>query len=539
MNRSRALALGSRRSIDEHESHDDDFNAEVYGDEGGGQTGGSNRADSSPQMDVAEGRGTARAKPRGNETTTPIVVAQQRRHQPLEGGAWRRSPEFVFVTGASQRYYNEGILQNLIGSIHYWEGRPVTLKRKSRVASWGSQRPTAVSAVPSAVRGALSLPLIEVFDFGLSAACREDVATWASVRLRRLPGQRRDRDRGASDSEGERGGGEPPLPEHLLAPATGAYAAKPWATRDALRRCERRGDGRGCTVLWIDANAELRRPVEGASWLAELEAAGSDRANMDRNHRAKQVEEPEKSMAASAFFVTHPYDFPNPQFHHPSALRHLGCSSDNSANADPWARWEPSMATMPHCATTFMGFSTASSGGRAAVEGILEPLVACALDEPCVYPPGSNRSNHRQEQTALNAILCNLRKENMRRKFEASTSIAALAFDGSLHSSDAMGTLLNRNEGIRNTGRDIEGDVTDEMVVAFMDSSMAAEDPLAAENLCADDIRFRLTSDFENRHSLLQPSEDPTTWNELRLYTRRRHPTKPYAPFLRRRPASQ
>ena len=37
---------------------------------------------------------------------------------------------------------------------------------------------------------------------------------------------------------------------------------------------------------------------------------------------------------------------------------------------------------------------------------VLPRLVDCVADPDCVNPPGSSRANHRQEQTALNAILC-------------------------------------------------------------------------------------------------------------------------------------
>ena len=55
-----------------------------------------------------------------------------------------------------------------------------------------------------------------------------------------------------------------------------------------------------------------------------------------------------------------------------------------------------------HCATTFIGANARSWFAR----DVLPTLVDCAADPDCINPPGSSRANHRQEQSALNAILC-------------------------------------------------------------------------------------------------------------------------------------
>jgi hypothetical protein len=39
-----------------------------------------------------------------------------------------------------------------------------------------------------------------------------------------------------------------------------------------------------------------------------------------------------------------------------------------------------------------------------AISYLLDPWVACALDVSCIAPPGSNRSNHRQDQAALSIL---------------------------------------------------------------------------------------------------------------------------------------
>jgi hypothetical protein len=120
---------------------------------------------------------------------------------------------------------------------------------------------------------------------------------------------------------------------------------------------------------------------------------------------------------------------------------------------------------------------------RAAAAAVLEPLVACGLDQDCVQPVGSSRANHRQEQTALNAILC-------------ANSLAAHA---------------SLNKAPPRVGPDAG---------------------MWAGVLCNKDARFRLTSDFENRNHELQPTIDPTDWNDMVLYTRRGHHHKPYATFV-------
>lgn len=53
-------------------------------------------------------------------------------------------------------------------------------------------------------------------------------------------------------------------------------------------------------------------------------------------------------------------------------------------------------------------------------------------------------------------------------------------------------------------------------------------------SVCRPEMKWRLTSDFENDGHPLQPTADETGWNELVLYTRRNFPVKPYLPHLRR-----
>ena len=96
----------------------------------------------------------------------------------------------LFVTGASQRYMDGRILQNLVGSIHHWE--------------------------PQAD--------LDIWDFGLNEDAKAEIRRWHQVSLRSLSAL---------------------MPLHLHTPGFGAYAAKAWATLNALR------SGRATSVLWV------------------------------------------------------------------------------------------------------------------------------------------------------------------------------------------------------------------------------------------------------------------------------------------------
>jgi len=237
---------------------------------------------------------------------------------------------------------------------------------------------------------------------------------------------------------------------------------------------------------------------------------------------------PEDLLANGAFFVTHPYGFPTPQFHHPDAVRRLGCgNNDHKNNGSSTAQGDSGAETstdvgpedagasavvegsLPHCATTFMGFTQVTQAGRAAAARVLAPLVACGERAQCVNPQGSSRANHRQEQTALNAILCanSLTDDDDRR----------------LQRRKAGG---GGGKGAGEEGAGWEGLTTSAVGAAVLGGEWAGR-------LCTSDPRFRLTADFENRNHPLQPAADPEEWNDMALYTRRGHHHKPYVSYLR------
>ena len=102
-------------------------------------------------------------------------------------------------------------------------------------------------------------------------------------------------------------------------------------------------------------------------------------------------------------------------------------------------------------------------------------MVACSLTKGCVNPAGSNRANHRQEQTAMNAIFCRRGMPEFG-ICEADTKWTRSSDFGG--DSDRAGSA--GEGGGRGKGRDLF--VTD----------------------------------------------DPKGWNDIEIFTRRTHPVKPY-----------
>lgn len=262
--------------------------------------------------------------------------------------------DFVLVTAADEAYVQNNRLENLIGSIHFWEPEM----------------------------------RIEIYDLGISVETRARIKDWKNVIVRSFPFEE--------------------LPPHFRR-LRETYAFKPWALHDVLQREDR--------VVWIDANMEIRRP------LSELRMILTTKGH---------------------FFTIQRPRFPNARFHFPGAVAQLGCS------AEAYSRYQSPAG--------FQGYKK----GSYAYENVLLPLVDCALDEKCIAPSGTSRSNHRQDQTAFNAILCRL------------------------------------------NWTDVEID-----------------------------IKWWLSSHIDDQNEKLQPTVDPTDWNDLVVYTRRENPVKPYLRFLR------
>ena len=146
------------------------------------------------------------------------------------------------------------------------------------------------------------------------------------------------------------------------------------------------------------------------------------------------------------------------QFHHRQTLEMLGCGEEEESRQ--------------HCATTVVGVVRGS-----VMESVLEEMVACSLTEGCINPEGSNRGNHRQEQTAMNAIFCRRQMPNF-----------------GVCESDTKWTRSS------DFGEDSDKEKTEEEVGGGRD---------------------------------LFITSDPEEWNRIEIYTRRVHPVKPYERMIK------
>ena len=186
----------------------------------------------------------------------------------------------LLVTAAAERYVTRRMLDNLVGSLHFWE--------------------------PSST--------IVVYDLGFTPASRSKVLRWRDVELRDLaPAVQRVLNE---------------TPPHTL--QASSYAFKMIVIQDALRTAR--------SVLWIDANCELRRPLDEVFHLLQ-----------DKGH----------------FLVEHPYRFPTTQFHHPAAVSQLGCFiDDESENQDSTDFTKCLEAIVKHKPEIKRVFTLGALGGR-------------------------------------------------------------------------------------------------------------------------------------------------------------------------------
>ncbi|CAM9500125.1 unnamed protein product [Chrysoparadoxa australica] len=188
---------------------------------------------------------------------------------------------------------------NLIGSVHYWEP---------------------------------SVPVI-FYGIDLTDDMITEASSWSNVQLRTLPLDE--------------------LPSHFSDPKRVGY--KPWMILQALSQ--------HLNVLWLDANAELRRPL---STIRELIARDG------------------------YFFTSSGRSWPSGVNVRQATLSHFGC------NMEPHAQME--------CTTAFLGFAAGSS----AVKEVLEPFHLGCSNETVLWPPDATFNNQRRDQSVFNALLCQL-----------------------------------------------------------------------------------------------------------------------------------
>ncbi|KAF0684358.1 Aste57867_23671 [Aphanomyces stellatus] len=218
------------------------------------------------------------------------------RHQTL--ALTTRFQDMVLLTAASQSYVDEGRLANLVGSIHLWEPHMD----------------------------------IVVVGLNLSTGTEADIASWRHVHF-------------ASFAEIAQG-----LPRHVF-DFKRTYAFKPIVIAHFLHLHPR--------VLWIDANVELRRPLDRI-----------------REHL----------FTDGYFFTLQGAQFPLALNNHPTTLAHFGCPAT------------------PHRFQCWWSGLQGFARENAMATQISDAMVLCALNETCFAPPGARYP----DQTVLNAAICGL-----------------------------------------------------------------------------------------------------------------------------------
>ena len=88
---------------------------------------------------------------------------------------------------------------------------------------------------------------------------------------------------------------------------------------------------------------------------------------------------------------------------HPGILDYFNMTLSTPLPADPSRD-----LTEHDCAATMVAFLP-----NHGVDGLLNAWLDCALDKACIAPEGSDRLNHRQDQSALTMLTATLRREDV------------------------------------------------------------------------------------------------------------------------------
>ncbi|GMH57702.1 hypothetical protein TrST_g2342 [Triparma strigata] len=223
-----------------------------------------------------------------------------------EQSAQKKYPRAVIVTAANEDYADR--VSNLIGSIHFWE--------QDRQ--------------------------IRVYDLGLSPMTRMLMEGWDNVKVVTPPADE--------------------LPPHFLNAPLVAYKA--WAI---LHAGQEEGRVEGDLVLWLDANSELRKPID-VVWEA-----------IEKN---------------DYFFTLAGHKFPTFRTIHEKTMEFLGCQE------------EP---LVDEITSAIIGFKI----GTTLQREILGKMNWCAMNlKKCHYPEGSTWQNQKRDQSALNCLL-HMRARNL------------------------------------------------------------------------------------------------------------------------------
>lgn len=203
------------------------------------------------------------------------------------------------VSAANAPYYER--LSNLVGSLHHWEP---------------------------------DLP-IRAYDLGLTPHQASCVSSWNNTSLHKL-------------SAG--------LPSHVMTEVS-LVGWKAWVVLDSLRAVDNE-----TTVLWLDANAEVRRPLDDI--LLAIDRDGY-------------------------FLTVAGHRFPTDKTVRPSTLSFFGCRA--------------SFASLPECTSAVVGVKPHSW----LHAHILPAVHECSVRLDCLYPPDAiGNVNQRRDQSVLNAALC-------------------------------------------------------------------------------------------------------------------------------------
>jgi hypothetical protein len=151
-------------------------------------------------------------------------------------------------------------------------------------------------------------------------------------------------------------------PDFSLAELIKTYAFKAIVIKNALEEFE--------SVVYIDAGLVLLRPLDAI------------RRRLARDGFALL---PDFSKA---------FLWPHPTKHHVDTLRLTGCTGNK--------RKEGGAKLGEMCLAGIQGWTRNSWFER----NILTKLFDCSVNKKCISPVGTNRTNHLQDQTALNGVLC-------------------------------------------------------------------------------------------------------------------------------------
>ena len=151
------------------------------------------------------------------------------------------------------------------------------------------------------------------------------------------------------------------LPKHFQHIPLVAY--KPWIVLDVLSSVSK-----GSTVLWLDSNTEVRRPLDDVWGFVEEDGY---------------------------FFTVAGHKFPTFRTVRSRTMEIVGCEGGE---------------LVAERTSAIMGFRVDDLKVENVGVTVLEKMHACALDIACHYPPGSTFSNQKRDQSGLNAVLCHLRE---------------------------------------------------------------------------------------------------------------------------------